>query len=343
MWRLWPVERQKLMPDSPGPEAPETLIAAFFAARGRRVDVAVNQMQARFAPREMAAFARLLAESNHPRRAEFLDMRFLTDLPGEDALQPFHRQSISENVSFYSDGAAPADKTLLICFAGLGGRLGVPTPNFLQHLDARRFDVLLLRDPQKSRFRFGVDDLAAHFFGLIEVIRERFRPQTYRRVVTYGNSMGGTAALRAGLFLAAERAIAVGARDSNDPVMLLLGRHPGPAFDPICDCLSERPLAGLIVYPGGCEADADGARKLRARGAGRIVVVPRLELHNVAAHFWNRGELGGYLAHLIDAPLPGPRHDPGPDAILRRRFFLPSLKRIMALERTDGAGARHSD
>ncbi|MFD2855969.1 hypothetical protein ACFSZS_15990 [Seohaeicola zhoushanensis] len=84
--------------------------------------------------------------------------------------------------------------------------------------------------------------------------------------------------------------------------MLLLGRHPGPAFDPICDCLSERPLAGLIVYPGGCEADAEGARKLRARGAGRIVVVPRLELHNVAAHFWNRGELGGYLAHLIDAP-----------------------------------------
>lgn len=316
---LPPVPLPMAEPGAPDPDDP--LIAAFFAARGRGIERAMLDMRTHFTPREMALFGQRLAESDHPERAARLQQRMVAELVAAGQLQEYRRHPVCPDADFYSDGAPPAGKALLICFGGLNGRLGVPTANFLQAVEARRFDVLYLRDRDKLRFRLGLGEFAPDFMAMVQEIRRRFRPEAYDRVVTYGNSMGGVAALQVGMHLGAERAVAIGARVADDAVRLVLGRWPGPAFDPICDCLSDRPLAGLLVHAADCLPDARGAADLRARHGGRIVVVKGTGEHNLAGYFWALGELPRFLGFVLDAPLPRDRHAPGAPAVLRKRLW----------------------
>ncbi|MCR8725579.1 hypothetical protein [Frigidibacter sp. ROC022] len=317
--------------DARAPDDP--LVTAFHAARGRGALKAVTEMEKYFTPVEMAGFGRALAASDHPDREALLRRRSFADLRAARSLQPFRRDDLGPDVSFYSDGNPAAGKTLIIGFGGMSGQLGLPVGNILQALDAARTDVVMLRDPLQRTFRFGISSFAPDFAALVARLRTRFRPESYRRLVTIGNSMGATAALRSGFWLGAERAIGLGTRLTHDDIMLILGREVGPAFDPFCDCLRHRPHRGLLVYADGCGFDVEAAGRMEALGAGRRVAFAGIAEHNLIARFWAIGELAAFLGLLLEAPLPRDRDAAAPPVVIGRTWgprLRAGLKRRLA-------------
>lgn len=308
----------------------DPLVRMFYAAEGRRVLKAVADMETHFAPLELVSFGSALAASDHPARETVLKSASFAELLGTRRLQPFGRTSITRDVSFYSDGGLPGNKTLVIGFGGMGGRLGAPIANILQKIDATRTDVVVMRDPLQKTFVFGAGDFASDFTSLIEALRDRFKPDGYRRLVTLGNSMGATPALRAGFLLNAERAIGIGTRLSNDDLKLILRREVGPAFDPFCDCLRHHPHRGLLVHGDACAQDVAEAKHMAALGAGRRVIFKNMSEHNLIHRFWAMGELGAFLDLLLDGQLPTDRHSPALPVVVRRTWpprLRASLKR----------------
>jgi hypothetical protein len=312
----------------------DPLVSIFYAAEGRRISKAVSDMEKYFSPDEMVSFGRALRASDHPARETVLKSASFTDLLGARHVQPFRRTSISRDVGFYSDGGLPGNKTLIIGFGGMGGRLGAPIANILQKIDATCSDVVVMRDPLQKIFVFGAGDFAPDFTSLIAAIRNQFQPDKYRRLVTIGNSMGATPALRAGFLLNAERAIGVGTRLSNDDLKLMLRREVGPAFDPFCDCLRHHPHRGLLVHGDACAPDVADAKHMAALGAGRRVIFTNMSEHNLIGRFWAMGELGAFLGLLLNGQLPTDRHSLALPFVVRRTW-LPrlraSLKRRLAL------------
>ncbi|MFN7223683.1 MAG: hypothetical protein ACK4MS_06680 [Paracoccaceae bacterium] len=266
---------------------------------------AITDIERQFAPSELVSFGREIAASRHPARDTLLQRDVFAEVLSAKHVQPFQRIPVSPDVSFYSDGGPAKDKTIVIGFGGMGGRLGLPIGSILQVLDAARVDFVLLSDPMQRSFSFGVGDLAPDFTALVAMIRARFRPETYRRVVTIGNSMGATPALRAGFWLDAERAIGVGTRRPNDALMLILRRNVGSAFDPFCDCLRDRTFRGLLVHGGDCVPDVRAASLLEATGAGRRVIFSGMADHNLIWRFWSMGELRAFFDVLLNfQPMP---------------------------------------
>jgi hypothetical protein len=306
----------------------EALIAAFFAARGRYAEHAFNLIMDLCCPRELDRFLKRLQSSDHPNREDILSRPILRDLLGQKRLQGFNRFPICRDVMLYSDGSAPQGKALLLCFGGLGGRLGLPLSVLLQWIDAKRFDVVTLRDPSQSRFRLGAGTFAPDFGTLIRNIRDTFAPQRYARVIALGNSMGGNPAVHYAVLAGAERAISIGAQLSSDPLRLILGIAVPTAFDPLCDCLQHRPLRGIWLYGEAMQQDLQGGEDLFRRAGGQRLVIPGFDDHNALGLFWTNGELDRMLALLLDSNLPQPRSSRA-KAILLRDPISKRAKRVL--------------
>ena len=331
----------KVAQDCGGVPCPhDDVFAPFFAATGRRAELVLATMTDRFSPVELLQFVHLLQEVDHPMRETILAspvFRYLMSHPGGRA---FKRVAKSEDAMFYSDGAAPEGKALLLCFGGLIGRFGVPIAVILQSLDAARFDLALLRDPKRSRFRLGAGDFATCFVDLIHNVDRVFSPWRYQRVISIGNSMGGNPAVQYAQLAGAERAVAVGARVSSDPLRLL-HRQPVPcAFDPVCDCMRHRPLRGLWVYAAENAEDAEGAAALFARAGGQRLALTGFAGHNVVARYWEADKVDRLLALLLDSDLPKdrdatsairlmPAPEPGTSRCSLPRRIVSQLRRIV--------------
>lgn len=283
------------------------LIAEFFAAKGRHAERAFTLLMDLGSPREVAGFLQRLHDSDHPDREDILDRPIVRDLVGQKPLQGFNRVAICDEVMLYSDDRAPDRKALLLCFGGLGGRLGLPLSVLLQWIDAKRFDVVTFRDPSQSRFRLGAGSFAPDFVALIQNIRKTFAPDRYARVIALGNSMGGNPAAQYAVLAGAERAIAIGAQVSSDPLRLMMRMSVPTAFDPICDCLRHRPLRGIWVYGEAMPQDLEGGEDLFRRAGGQRLVIPEFDEHNALGLVWTNGELDRMLAMLLDSNLPRSR------------------------------------
>lgn len=325
----------------------EDLIATFFAAKGRYAERAFTLLMDVGSPREVAGFLQRLHDSDHPDREDILDRPIVRDLVGQERLQAFNRVAICDEVMLYTDGSAPGRKALLLCFGGLGGRLGLPLSVLLQWIDARRFDVVTLRDPSQSRFRLGAGSFAPDFVALIRNIHQTFAPDRYARVIALGNSMGGNPAVQYAVLAGAERAISIGAQVSSDPLRLMMRMSVPTAFDPICDCLRHLPLRGIWVYGEAMPQDLQGGEDLFRRAGGQRLVIPEFDEHNALGLFWTNGELDRMLAMLLDSNLPRSRNshakakllqDPLPKRVKRalgralERVWLP-LRRILGRAR----------
>ena len=115
----------------------------------------------------------------------------------------FCRQPVAPHVDLYRDPfVAPERKQLIIGFCGAANRLMMPISCVLQYLPADACDLLLLRDPAKLHYIFGIPPYA------VEPRQPRAaaapRISSARATggrVCYGTSMGGFVALQCGLLL----------------------------------------------------------------------------------------------------------------------------------------------
>lgn len=215
--------------------------------------------------------------------------------------EQYGRRDIAADVTFYSRPDNPSgDKTLLIGFTGRLQRLMLPIAAILQALPARLHDVVVLRDRDHDHYESGIKDYASSLVELTERLHADLQTDRYRRVVTLGTSMGGFPALRAGIVIGADRALALGGRPTWH-VGRLVAPNPRPnsAFDLLCPCAPSGPPLYCVYSPNIAE-DVDAIEGLAAMRPIHRIEVPEASRHNVLAPFWKKRRLAAFMTTLLE-------------------------------------------
>lgn len=131
---------------------------------------------------------------------------------GVSALQGFTRQSLGWGLRLYRGSGDATFKTLILAFSTRAERLMMPLPSVLQHIDASRFDVLLVPDRTRSSFELGLPPLGESVTALVDAVAALPSVQRYSSVRALGCSGGGFAALMASAQLGLEMGVSVGGR-----------------------------------------------------------------------------------------------------------------------------------
>jgi hypothetical protein len=159
-------------------------------------------------PNEAINFIRNARNKNYFIRF-FLDKTEKLILEGFKKIRPFVRHKISTNVFFYN--SVNINKKILICFCGNANRLMFPIPAFLQYIDEKIYDVLVLLDPYKLCYHSGIPDFGFTLEESINKLSDIISTKKYEQITTFGTSGGGCASLYVGAYLNAKKAISVGA------------------------------------------------------------------------------------------------------------------------------------
>jgi amino acid adenylation domain-containing protein len=124
--------------------------------------------------------------------------------------EEFFRKKMVDHIYFYGDKFDPKEKTLLICFSGNAQRMMMPLPFFLQQLDARETDVLLIRDPTRNGYRTGIKGISNSIEAVIDQITHLLDISQYKRTAAIGTSGGGFPALLSAMRLGLDASLSVG-------------------------------------------------------------------------------------------------------------------------------------
>ncbi len=274
------------------------------ARPSRQLELRLRQAELNLTPVEYWHFFRSLRAA-HPDNALIASNPIWPDLRSAWWLQRYATTQVSPNVALYFGGGQPGRRGLLICFSGYFGGMTIPTAVFLQAIPARKWDVLVLRDPTQNQFRQGCKGFADTPSGLARRLRDIARP--YAKCVVLGASMGGFAAIRVALALPETRGISLGGIRAFDVQRLCRDPSPGLAFDPLCACLPPEQRDLWFLHGGGHKRDGFNANGYAAIVGGSVVGLPGCEKHNVLEYMWRSGKLKRYLAALTDTRLTGQR------------------------------------
>ena len=119
-------------------------------------------------------------------------------------------------------------------------------------------------------------------------------------MITYGTSMGGFPALRAGLQLGADRAVSVGGGFCIHPPRLVEPEHEIRAFDLLCNCRPAREVPLFALFAAKHERDAANHAILRQVLPHCVITEFDVPLHNVLHHLDKQGELQSFYAKVFD-------------------------------------------
>jgi hypothetical protein len=122
----------------------------------------------------------------------------------------------------------------------------------------------------------------------------------YQQIITFGVSLGGLPALRAGRLLKATRAISVGGRYPWHPGRLVREERSVQAFDPLCACASPSPTELVVVYSRHNEEDRSAFNLVRKTFPECIAAPIDTEKHNLMGYFYRANLLPLFLACLFD-------------------------------------------
>jgi hypothetical protein len=211
-------------------------------------------------------------------------------------VEPFTRTRIRNNTYLFSDNGSPAQKSLVICFPGLAGRLMMPVATFLQHLPARRADVILFNRHGDSLYANGIRGLANSFDDLLCEIDCIARAHPYRRIVTFGTSSGGLPALLSALYLDFDQAVMFCGSSLNTDRW----RHfrDDERLKSAIARWSGRPRL-LSVFGAECCDDRNSARELEEELPVELWPVPDESSHIVIQRFLYSGNLSGLLSMVL--------------------------------------------
>ena len=143
-----------------------------------------------------------------------LHRKFL--LSGDARPQPFVRRRLDKGLSLFECRSDRSQKTLLIGFSGDAERLMMPTTVFLQHLDARTTDFVLLRTVKRLGYRSGVRGVASDLEASAAALESLLDSRAYGRVATIGTSTGGLPAILVGLRMGVDATLSIGPNNPND-------------------------------------------------------------------------------------------------------------------------------
>lgn len=239
--------------------------------------------------------------------AEWLHrMQSMLASSGKGAPEPYTSHRISPVMMHFSGPGPAAGKTLIVCFATKGSRrLMIPNAALLQHMDARRFDVLVVSDPWVTGFRAGVPLLGSTTAEVVESVAALEWLRDYRQIRTVGCSAGCYPALLLGYRLEAELIVNVVGRFPP-------GRRIGALFRMLIEirnAMRRGRRARVILAYGADRRDRNYARIMAGlTGAGRMVVaIPgRPAAHWILNEMLEDRTLARFLEMSVLAPMQAP-------------------------------------
>jgi hypothetical protein len=207
---------------------------------------------------------------------------------------------VSPDITLYRDPAFPREgKRLVFVFTGLKARPMIPVAAFLQYLPAPQFDVVMLGDPAVLSFEGGIANYAANLPDLVARLSRDFEAARYAGSATIGISVAGLTALRAGILLGADRAIAFGPRFNWHIGRLVRRGRAVPAFDLLCACGPRGQTKLLAVYSEGDADDAAHAARLGRMLPVDLRPIAGSDNHNVIHFLARAGRLQDFLLQVL--------------------------------------------
>ncbi len=254
----------------------------------------------------------LLQAISRQLRARFPEADFLAKLddilnaapPVPTGAAPF-RDKLGAAVQFVP-ARRPDEKVLLVCFCGKGGQIGMPVNYFHRWTQRVPAHVLYLRDMTRDFFTSGIAELGPDWVSLLEFIRGLAGALGIERLATYGHSMGGFPAIRAGVELPVARAASVSGRADHDTVQADRGAVEAARqrWIRMIGTLPEAaapPPEIACAYGAGNSIDAGDAQALAGLAGVRLVPLPGHRLHNAGIKLATSGGLERMLAWLVGA------------------------------------------
>jgi hypothetical protein len=242
-------------------------------------------------PLELAYIAMLAKTSEIPEPSRLWLQRIGRKWTPEmfDTPQRYERRSFSRHVILYQNPERDVrNKGLLVAFSGNGRRMMMPISVFLQFLDSRLWDVVVLKKCARNSFLLGLEDVSTDFRGLVEFVETTVSSMQYRRVITLGTSSGGFAATWAAVLMDADRGISVCGRPPSQLPSLPMGYQEAPHGADLC-----------FVYGGDCAQDHLSALALLDLFGGRLRPVPDIDRHGVLGELLKRGQLAEFLDEML--------------------------------------------
>ncbi len=221
--------------------------------------------------------------------------------------EAYAARRISPVMRLFAGPGPAAGKTLIVCFATIGGRrLMIPNAALLQNMDARRFDVLVVGDPWGTGFRSGVPLLGRTAAEVVESVAALEWLRDYGQIRTLGCSAGAFPALLMGYRLQAELIVSVVGRFPAE-------RHVRTLFRMLIDMRNavkrgRRPRV-ILAYGADRTRDRNFARIVaRLTGGARMeVAIPgRQAAHRIFSDMLEDRTLGRFLEMTVLAPMQAP-------------------------------------
>jgi hypothetical protein len=207
------------------------------------------------------------------------------------------REELNQDVRLYSANRGAC--TLIVAFGGASHRLMKPISHFLQMMSDDIYDVLVITDAKRRHHDAGIRGYSNSLLETLVRIKALSDTRSYRRLVTYGTSMGGFPALRAGLWLGADRAVSVGGAFCSHPPRLLQGSNEVGAFDLLCHCRPRGHVPVVTAFSTGHSLDVERHAALRAVLPDCVELKINSDRHNVIHHLDRRGQLPAFYATIF--------------------------------------------
>lgn len=191
----------------------------------------------------------------------------------------FHSELITnELILFVSEKQT---ETLLVCFTDKHASLFGTIPSFLQNLGDETFDVLVVHDRRRGRYGDGIEGMTDSFLGTIDEISKIARSRKYKHIQTYGTSMGGYVALRAGIMLSAKRAVSVGGSFISKVVWRSSVGKFFPNCSTVCACQRDSNTEIIACHSLNSHKDSENAQRLLATLPDALIVGCNSRKHNI--------------------------------------------------------------
>lgn len=112
--------------------------------------------------------------------------------------------------SFYCPNPREEHDTLLLCFGGRAGNIGIPPWEFMAITESLPCRRVFVRDTNQAWYHFGTANMGGSITGINNSLRRIFGgpDRGLTRLVTVGNSAGGYAAILFGHLLGADKVVA---------------------------------------------------------------------------------------------------------------------------------------
>ncbi|MEN3976842.1 hypothetical protein [Emcibacter sp. SYSU 3D8] len=232
-----------------------------------------------------------------------------------DIVQPFRRTLVSSHVAFFTTRQAPDEpRDLILACCGLVDRLQVPISVVLQHLDGRRFDVLLVRDPTRRIYLQGVPDYGSDLRLVAERIRRDVNLDAYRSVCSLGTSGGGWASFILGSLLGADRAISMSGKPPGLTFRLArMWEKQGYSLDKdnagfgvfqqLFDSIPDPSTRLLAFFGADYRDDREGAEAFEQMVGAVGIGFRGIDTHNLMGTIVERRRLATFLDYYLTGDL----------------------------------------